>query len=92
MVKWEYKRVLHERKAITEKRFLAGEVEVDYYWQVGGYDKDISITTVLNDLGEEGWELVSVSSFEQGYTTIIGDGGAGYSETTTYIHYFKREK
>ncbi len=72
MVKWEYKRVLHERKAITEKRFLAGEVEVDYYWQVGGYDKDISITTVLNELGEEGWELVSVASFEQGYTASVG--------------------
>lgn len=81
MPKWEYFRL----DIILENE----------QWWIIYKDQKLAIdqvTSVLDELGDQGWELVTSSSFDK--TDIKGHLVGGYLQTYTgmYIYTFKRPK
>jgi hypothetical protein len=84
--RWEYTTIVREMLWVERIPLLGGSYWTD--WKTIINDKEvqkISITDVLNALGDEGWELVSTNKFEQqreGFT----------SEHRIYLFFKRRAK
>ena len=82
MPEWEYTWCL-VRWVITGKRKEKGATLVEGRW--AGADK-------VAELGQQGWELVSVQPFVSAFSGESWAGGPGASEVSSYMFFFKRVK
>jgi len=46
----------------------------------------------VDELGQQGWELVSVQPFQSTFTGESWAGGPGGSAVSSYVFFFKRPK
>lgn len=85
MQKWEYLELSYKREDVfrNNKRDMDNWVDENWVWA----DKDSrGLVKRLNDLGNEGWELISVY-------TDAGMIGTAWAGRTTFIYYIlKRPK
>jgi hypothetical protein len=82
MQKWEYFRLII---SLDGDKWL-----IKYKGQKVSYDQ---IQAVLNELGEQGWELATSTAFNTWNTKAGFASPSGYiSYTDTYIYTFKRPK
>ncbi|MFH1523666.1 MAG: hypothetical protein ABIF04_01770 [Chloroflexota bacterium] len=91
--KWEYKFLKGERNPIIEFDQDAGfevirKYEEELVWSEDGksLDTSVGITTVINGLGMQGWELVT--ALPRSRAKSMGTMGT----TTEELWVFKREK
>jgi hypothetical protein len=81
MREWEYKWSLVSLEKVREK--VEGKTVVRLILE--GADK-------VAELGQQGWELVSVQPFQSTFTGESWAGGPGGSEVYSYTLFFKRPK
>jgi len=81
MPEWEYTWSLVRLVEVRQKR--GGKAVVVRTWE--GADK-------VAELGQQGWELVSVQPFESAFSGESWAGGPGGSEVYSYMFFFKRVK
>jgi hypothetical protein len=87
MQKWEYKTILRSRGWGPDPQ-LGNKA----MWMVAG-SWDVGLDDLLEQLGNEGWELVSVSPRSSYLGGATGNGGldyAGYTSQELWI--FKRQE
>jgi len=86
MTKWEYKTIIRSRGWARDKDSSRGD------W-MKGTEWNLKITTKLEELGEQGWELVTVisrSSYLGSHTYSGTDDYAGFTSDEVWV--FKRPK
>ena len=81
MPEWEHKWALVSLETVHEK--VEGKAVVKL--RLEGADK-------VDELGRQGWELVSVQPFTTAFTGESWAGGPGGSEVNSYLLFFKRVK
>ncbi len=81
MQEWEYKWSLVGLGRVSEK--VGGKTVTRLILE--GADK-------VAELGQQGWELVSVQPFQSAFGGESWAGGPGGSEVSSYILFFKRPK
>jgi len=82
MQEWEYKWLQVQWVPLRRKK-QEGRMVVEGQWE--GADK-------VAELGEQGWELVSVQPFTSTFSGESWAGGPGASEVSSYMFFFKRVK
>ncbi len=86
--KWEYKVILRYRTAKDDERgYVFGIAVSDWLYKEDGKEAgSLDMVAKLKELGESGWELVSVVP----QSTSVGEAYAGF--TSEVIWLFKRPK
>jgi hypothetical protein len=82
MQEWEYMWSLVRWVPLRRKK-QEGKTVVEGQWD--GTDK-------VAELGQQGWELVSVQPFTSAFSGESWAGGPGASEVSSYMFFFKRVK
>ena len=66
MTKWEYKRVLFNAEETINKHEKLKDKRFNRYGRVVNNNAEDSVETILNIMGDQGWELASTVNLDSG--------------------------